>query len=113
MHDFLDSICEIENTNGVSEEVFEAVQADPVSKGRDLVGAMRRTSQRRREFEKLVEEAHATGTMEIEKLVLLSDMKVRWDSTFNMLDRLIRMYPVSHCSSYSCSLLLIVTPAGC
>jgi hypothetical protein len=74
--------------------MYDAVQADPVKRCRELVAGIRLTSQRREEFRNTVVDARKNGTFGGDQLELLRDMTVRWSSTFNMIDRFLAISSV-------------------
>jgi hypothetical protein len=87
VHDFLDAIKLLDNHFDISNDVYDAVRADPVKRCRELVAAIRLTSQRREEFRKTLADARRNGTFDGDQLELLRDMTVRWSSTYNMINR--------------------------
>jgi hypothetical protein len=97
VQDFLDTIGKIDARHcpGVAKDLFDAVKRDPVQRCRDLVTAIRSSSQRRDEFRKAVADAATNQGVAGNQLELLRDMPVRWSSTFNMITRFLTLSPVS------------------
>ena len=54
----------------------------------DLVITIRSSPQRRQRFEEICKELH------MEHLVLLPDVPTRWNSSFDMFERVLKMRPV-------------------
>jgi hypothetical protein len=73
------------------------LKSDILKKTRDLVSACRSSGQRRQNIKTLIELANAEGHLNpaITPLQLMSDMEVRWSSTYFMIKRLLYLYPVS------------------
>lgn len=88
---FLDALSAATPTLGLNEDILKALQADPVKQCRDLVAAIRKSSQRREEFRNLVAGGKAIGAYTCDALELIRDMVVRWSSTYNMIDRFFTM----------------------
>jgi hypothetical protein len=80
-------------------EYATAVKSDPVGRTRGIVAVCRKSGQRRRELQNIIaigNSCNAWGIGIIIRLVqLLHDCETRWSSTFNMVDRLIELYPAS------------------
>jgi hypothetical protein len=75
----------------------EAVQSDPVGTTRSIVAVCRKSGHRRVELQQVIaagNRSNAWGTI-LRLVQLLRDCETRWSSTFNMIDRLIELYPVS------------------
>ena len=88
---------------GPSAELIEyatAVESDPVGRTRRIVSVCRKSGQRREDLQKVIDagnNSNAWGTdVVIRHVQLLRDCETRWSSTFNMIDRLIELYPVSN-----------------
>jgi hypothetical protein len=93
---FLDAIKTLNSDYvDVDQEVADAVKDDPVKRCRELVAAIRLTSQRRDEFRKVVSDGQTSGGFDGEKLELLRDVIVRWSSTYHMIHRFLVMSKVS------------------
>lgn len=74
-------------------EYATAIQSDPVGRTRQIVATCRKSGQRR---EGLQKKPIATGDdTNIWLVQLLRDCETRWSSTFNIIDRLIELHPVS------------------
>jgi hypothetical protein len=71
-------------------EYATAVQSDLVGRTRQIVAACRKSGQRREGLQKLI----AIDT-NIRFVQPLRDCETRWFSTFDMIDWLIELYPVS------------------
>ena len=84
-----------------SSELMEyatAVQSDPVGRTRQIVATCRKSGQGREGLQKLIATSNDTNTWgpdtNIRLVQLLRDCETRWSSTFNMIDRVIELYPV-------------------
>jgi hypothetical protein len=100
------------NPSGPSDELIQyatAVKSKPIRRTREIVAVCRKSGQRREDLQKLIavgNNSNAWGTDVVIRLVqLLRDCETRWSSTFNMVDRLIELYPVS--AVFICQPLLI------
>ena len=85
-----------------------AVESDPIGRSREIVATCRKSGQRRENLQKLIAAGNKTnawgGSNTVIWLVqLLRDCETRWSSTFNMIDRLIELYPVSILLQTTCS----------
>ncbi|PVF92156.1 hypothetical protein CPB86DRAFT_686709, partial [Serendipita vermifera] len=72
-------------------DLLSVIADDPVKRCRDLVNAIRSTSQRREDFRRTTEAGIKNGTLSGKPLELIRDMPVRWSSTFSMIDRFLLM----------------------
>lgn len=81
----------------------EALEADPVGRARNLVGACRSSGQRRDELIWYINDGNAAESWGRDKQgepyiipprELLRDCPTRWSSTYNMGDRVATNYPV-------------------
>ncbi len=81
-------------------EYATAVESDPVGHTRGIVAVCRESSQRREDLEKVINTGNSSNAwgpdVVIRPVQLLRDRETRWSSTFNMVDRLIELYPVSN-----------------
>jgi hypothetical protein len=76
-----------------------AVESDPVRRSREIVATCRKSSQHRENLQKLIATGNITNAWgsdtTIRLVQLLRDCETRWSSTYNMIDRVIELYPVS------------------
>lgn len=76
-----------------------AVESDLVGRCREIVAACRKSGQRRENLQKLIAIGNSTNTWGPDTVIrlvqLLRDCETRCSSTYNMIDRLIKLYPVS------------------
>jgi hypothetical protein len=76
-----------------------AVESDPIGCSREIVAICRKSGQRREGLQKLIATGNDTSAWgpdtTIRLVQLLRDCETRWSSTYNMIDRLIELYPVS------------------
>lgn len=76
-----------------------AVESDPVGRSREIVATCRKSGQRRKGLQNLIATGNDTSAWgpdaTIRPVQLLRDCETRWSSTYNMIDRLIELYPVS------------------
>jgi hypothetical protein len=84
-------------------DYLAALKSDILKRTRELVSACRSSGQRRQNVKTAIEQGAGTGLWEedIKPLQLMSDMEVRWSSTYYMLRRLLYLYPVGFISSIS------------
>lgn len=93
-------IASLTDSTGGSEALRQyanALSSDPVASTREIVAICRKSGQRREELQKVIvagNHSNSWGTT-IRSVQLLRDCETRWSSTFNMIDRLIELYPVS------------------
>lgn len=93
-------IASLTDSTGASEALRQyanALSSDPVGGTREIVAICRKSGQRREELQKVIvagNNSNSWGTA-IRLVQLLCDCETRWSSTFNMIDRLIELYPVS------------------
>jgi hypothetical protein len=80
-------------------QYVNALKSDPVGRSREIVATCRKFGQRRENLQKLIatgNHTNAWGPDTVIRLVqLLRDCETHWSSTFNMIDRVIELYPVS------------------
>ena len=89
--------------SSTSEQSFEeAVNSDPIARGRNVVRVLRSSGQRRDKFDEVVVDGNAKGwfvvgdeVVMLPNLQLLCDVRTRWDSVYFMIRRLRQMRPVS------------------
>lgn len=88
---------ELEN----DELYLNFLKGDVVGSARKLVTACRASGQRRDELRKTIEDGNAAGGWVVgdDKILLrvvelLKDVDTRWSSIFNMIDRVLELYPV-------------------
>ncbi|KAI0729761.1 hypothetical protein BC629DRAFT_1261519, partial [Irpex lacteus] len=80
----------------------EALAADPVGRIRALVAACRASGQRRDDLQAVIKNGNEAKQWErirpggMPALQLLRDCPTRWSSTYNMIDRVLVLYPVRH-----------------
>ena len=76
-----------------------AVESVLVGRCREIVATCRKSGQRRETLQKLIAISNSTNTWGLDTVIrpvqLLRDCETRWSSTYNMMDRLIELYPVS------------------
>jgi hypothetical protein len=73
-------------------EYATAVQSDPVGRTRQIVATCRKSGLRHEGLQKLIATGNDTN---IRLAQLLQDCETCWSSTFNMIDWLIELYPVT------------------
>lgn len=82
----------------------DALAADPVGRVRSLVAACRASGQRREDLRAVIINGNETGRWEsiggVPLLQLLRDCPTRWSSTYMMVDRALRLYPVGSLITY-------------
>lgn len=85
-----------------TQTLAEALERDPIARGRMVVNAIRASGQRRDAFEELIIDGNARGyfkvegkTVKLNVVQLLHDVCTRWDSVYNMIKRLRELRPVS------------------
>jgi hypothetical protein len=90
---------------GPSAELIEyatAVESDLVGRTRGIVAVCRKSGQRREDLKKVINTGNSSNAwgpeVAIRPVQLLRDCETRRSSTFNMVDRLIELYPVSNTS---------------
>jgi hypothetical protein len=76
-----------------------ALESKPITRTREIVAVCRRSGQRRAELTDAIEKGNETSSWpviggKVPVLQLLRDCETRWSSTFNMIDRLMELYPV-------------------
>jgi hypothetical protein len=80
-------------------EFAEALESNPVSGTRDIIAISRGSGQRRHDLQGIIAAGNNSkswpGSVPLRQVQLLRDCDTRWSSTFNMMDRLIELYPVS------------------
>lgn len=80
-------------------EYATAVESDPVGRTRGIVAMCRKSGQRREDMKKVINAGNSCNAwgpdVVIRPVQLLRDCETCWYSTFNMVDRLIELYPVS------------------
>ncbi len=80
-------------------EYATAVQSDPVGRTQQIVATCRKSGQHREGLQKLIATGNDTNAWgpdtNIWLVQLLRDCETRWSSTYNMIDQLIELYPVS------------------
>jgi hypothetical protein len=78
------------------EQTFkEAAARDPVGLARKLVRALRASNSRRVAFQESLKIGKEKGYFDMKPLQLLRDVATRWDSTYQMIKRLIYLRSVS------------------
>ena len=81
-------------------EYATGVKSDPVRHTREIVAVCRKSGQSREHLEKVIDTGNSSNAwgpdVVIRPVQLLRDCEARWSSTFNMIDRLIELYPVSN-----------------
>lgn len=77
-------------------EYLATLKSDILKRTRELISACRSSGQRRQNVKTAIEQGTSTGLWEedIKPLQLMSDMEVRWSSTYYMIQRLLYLYPV-------------------
>jgi hypothetical protein len=82
-----------------------ALSLDPVGQTRRIVGVCRASGSRRKDLKSAIEEGNKLKTWgEIIRVVqLLRDCETRWSSTYNMIDRMMELYPVKPSFLYNAS----------
>ena len=91
--------------NSPDQSYDDAVARDPIALGRNVVRVIRASGTRRNTFNELIETGNARGwfvvgqppnqkTITLEPKQLLRDVCTRWDSVYQMLNRLREMRPV-------------------
>ncbi len=77
----------------------DALASDPVRRVRELVGACRKSGERRDDLRRVIKHGNAGNlwgqNMTVPELQLLRDCDTRWSSTYQMIGRAITLYPVS------------------
>ena len=89
------------NPSAPSEDLKQyavALQSKPIAKTREIVAVCRRSGQRRTELRAVIIKGNDTSSWpsaggKVPVLQLLRDCETRWSSTFNMIDRLMEIYP--------------------
>ena len=81
----------------------DACVSDPITLCRKIARTVRSSGQRRDEFDELIMKGNTRGwfkvsgeSVQVPLLQLLLDIKIRWDSTFNMIKRFIELQPVRY-----------------
>lgn len=85
------------------QEYDIALKGRPVRKTRQLVNACRASGSRRQEFKDVIIRGNTTqywGSNGLPVLSLLRDCETRWSSTYIMLERSIKLHPVSEKVAY-------------
>ncbi|KAI0284024.1 hypothetical protein BGY98DRAFT_911151 [Russula aff. rugulosa BPL654] len=79
-------------------EYATAVESDPVGRARGIVAMCRKSGQRREDLKKVINAGNSCNAwgpdVVIRPVQLLRDCETCWYSTFNMVDRLIELYPL-------------------
>jgi hypothetical protein len=93
-----------------------ALQSKPITKTREIVAVCRRSGQRRSELRAVIVKGNDTSSWpsangKVPVLQLLRDCETRWSSTFNMIDRLMEIYPV-RVAPFTCVVLITVSSAN-
>lgn len=81
------------------KEYARAVESNPVGHTRNIVAVCRKSGQRREELQRVIVSGNEQCVWALRTVQLLRDCETRWSSTFNMIDRLIELYPVSNLDS--------------
>jgi hypothetical protein len=68
---------------------------NPITKCRSFVRAVRASGARREQFLKTIQLVNSMDKLQLRELELLQDCKTRWDSTYKMVDRFLKLRPVS------------------
>jgi len=80
-------------------EYTAAVKSDPIGCTRGIVAVCRKSGQRREGLMDVINAGNCSNAwgpnIAIRPVQLLRDCETRWSSTFNMVNRLIELYPVS------------------
>lgn len=78
----------------------DAVRSQPIGTTRDIVAVCRKSGHRRVELQQIIDTGNKSlaWDREIRMVQLLRDCETRWSSTFNMIDRVIELYPVCRCN---------------
>jgi hypothetical protein len=71
-----------------------SITTDTIKRCRELVAAVRLTSQRREDFRKTMGEGVVSGAYTGDQLELIRDMAIRWSSTFYMINRFLQLSEV-------------------
>jgi len=81
-------------------EYATAVESNPVGRTRGIVAVCRKSGQRHEDLKNVIITGNSSNAwgpdVIIRPVQLLRDCERRWSSTFNMIDRLIELYPVSN-----------------
>jgi hypothetical protein len=91
-------------------EYAEALRTKPVSTARSIVAICRKSGSRRTELRNTIVEGIRDGTWpHLPVVQLLRDCVTRWSSTYNMIDRCIKLYPVCFIRRYTWQHLITLT----
>lgn len=85
----------------------DALASDPVRRVRELVGACRKSGERRADLQRVIKEGNKANlwgqNKKVPELQLLRACDTRWSSTYQMVGRALSLYPVGwHLRPYSC-----------
>jgi hypothetical protein len=97
------------------QQYAAAVKKDPIKRGRAIVIAVRGSGLRRDDFLDTIKLGNTrnwfrppgSSVVRVPEHELKRDAETRWDSTYNMIDRLLEMRLVSRCRQLKCSKLLM------
>jgi hypothetical protein len=92
-----------EPENPRTQTPAHALKRDPIAIARGAINTIRSSQLRREEFREIIQAGNrrqqwqnASGNpIEIPDLTLIRDSPIRWDSTYLMINRLLRLAPVS------------------
>lgn len=82
---------------------FSGMKRDPIKRARMVVRILHSSDQRKRDFKEVINNGNKSGwfrgvdssVVVVPNLEPLRDVKTRWDSTYAMIERLVRLRPVS------------------
>jgi hypothetical protein len=79
---------------------FSNMTCDPINRARRVVRILRSSDQRRQAFKEVIKNGNACKwfNVVVPDLEPLRDVKTRWDSTYAMIERLLKLRPVSNTS---------------
>jgi hypothetical protein len=70
----------------------DALTSDPIGMTRSLVGACRKSGQRRIDLRKVIEDGNSSGMWKVPVRQLLRDVDTRWSAIYQMINRVIDIY---------------------
>jgi hypothetical protein len=93
----IDSAPDTSNPSDELQQYADALSSDPVKSLREIVAICRKSGQRCEELQKIIATGNASNSwgIIIRPVQLLRDCETRWSSTYNMVDHVIELYPVS------------------
>jgi hypothetical protein len=94
---------ELDGLSAKDRAWFLGMKRNPIARAREVVRILRSSDQRKQDFEEVIKNGNKSGwfrgvdssVVVVPNLEPKRDVKTRWDSTYNMIERLLVLRPVS------------------